>query len=111
MALLTLQQIGAAGSTITTSSAAAGGDTVQPTGLTDDRCFLQVTTSGTATNVTIADPGVTGAGNPGSTTPIALGATATKLIAIPTGAINPATGLASITYSAVTGVSVAFVRR
>jgi len=111
MALLTLQQIGAGGSTITTSSAAAGGDTVQPTSLTDDRCFLQVTTSGTSTNVTIADPGVTGAGNPGSTTPVALGATATKLIAIPTGAINPANGLASITYSAVTGVTVAFVRR
>jgi hypothetical protein len=111
MALLALQQIGAAGSTVTTSSAAAGGDTVALPTNTDDRCFLQVTTSGTATNVTIADPGVTSAGNPGTTTAVALGATATKLIALPPGAVNTANGLVSIAYSAVTGVSVAALRR
>lgn len=111
MALLPLQVIGAAGLAVSTSSAAAGGDTVALTANNDDRCFLQVTTSGTATNVTIADPGTTGAGNPGTTTPIALGATATKLIALPPGAVNTATGQVSITYSAVTGVSVAALRR
>lgn len=112
MAQLTLQVIPAAGLAPATVAASVGGDTVAPTSNIDDRCMLQVTNGGgSSINVTINDPGVTGAGNPGTATPIAVAAAATKLIALPPGAINTATGLISISYSGVTTVTVAALRR
>lgn len=112
MALLALQNIQAAGSVVTTSSAAVGGDTVAPASYSDDRCFLQVTNGGgSSINVTISDPGKTAAGNSGTTAPVAVAAAATKVIALNPGAIDPATGLVSISYSGVTSVTVAALRR
>lgn len=113
MAALTIQNIAAAGAVVSTTAAAGGGDTVQPpAGAADDRCFLQVTNGGgSSINVTIADPGFTPASNAGSPTVVAVAASATKLIALPPGAVNPANGLISISYSAVTSVTVAALRR
>lgn len=112
MAALTLQVIPASGVAPTTTAAAGGGDTVTPTGLTDDRCMLQVTNGGgSPINVTLADPYTTPAGNAGTTVPVAVAAGATKLIALPIGAINPANGQVAISYSAVTSVTVAALRR
>jgi len=112
MANLALQNIAATGSVVSTSSAAAGGDTVTPASANDDRCFLQVTNGGgSSINVTVTDPGVTPAGNAGSSVVVAVAASATKLIALPPGAINPANGQIAIAYSAVASVTVAALRR
>lgn len=112
MANIPFQVVTPAGFTPSTQAAAVGGDTVQPSGPNDDRCMLQVTNGGgSSINVTINDPGLTPAGNAGSPVVVAVAAAATKLIALPPGAINPATGLISISYSGVTTVTVAALRR
>lgn len=112
MALLTTQTIAATGLTPATTAASVGGDTVAPASLADDRTFLYVNNgSASSITVTVADPGKTPAGNAGTAPPVSVAAGAIGLIPIATGSINPATGLASITYSAVTTVTVAAVRR
>lgn len=112
MALLAVQTMTTAGLAPTTTAAAGGGDTVAPAGPGDDRTFLYVNNAGgSPINVTIADPGTTPAGNAGTPTAVAVANGAFKFIPIPTGAISASTGLASITYSAVTSVTVAAVRR
>lgn len=112
MALLATQSITSAGLTPTTAAASVGGDTVQPASLADDRVTLYVNNaSGSPITVTIADPGKTPAGNAGTAPAVSVAATTAMYIPIPAGAINPATGLASITYSAVTTVTVAALRR
>lgn len=112
MALLALQTIKAAGLVPTTTAAAGGGDTVQLAQTNDDRTLLQVTNgAGTSMTVTVADSGVTGAGNPATVTPITVAAGATCLVPLNPAAVNLATGLISITYSAVTTVTVAAIRR
>lgn len=112
MALLVTQTITSAGLTPTTVAATGGGDTIAPASGVDDRTFLYVLNgAGASITVTIADPGKTAAGNAGTAPPITVAAGAFMFIPISTGAINTATGLASITYSAVTTVTVAAVRR
>lgn len=112
MALLTLQSLTSAGLTPTTVAATGGGDTVALASASDDRSFLQVTNgAGTSMTVSIADPGVTPAGNAGTVVPITVAAGATKLIPLSSASVNSTTGLISISYSAVTTVTVAAVRR
>lgn len=112
MAQITMQNLPAAGLVPSTVAASGGGDYVVPARADDDRGFLMVTNGGgSPINVTIADPGTTAAGNSGSPTAVAVAASATKLIALSPGAINPANGQIAITYSAVTSVTVAYVRR
>jgi hypothetical protein len=112
MALLALQSITSAGLTATTVAAAGGGDTIQPASAADDRCTLYVNNGGgSPITVTVADPGKTPAGNAGTAPAVSVAAGTAMYIPIPTGAINPATGLASITYSGVTTVTVAALRR
>lgn len=112
MALLTLQTMTAAGLAPTTVSAAAGGDTVALASATDDRSFLQVTNgSGSPITVTLADPGTTPAGNTTTAPANSVAAGATKDFPLNPALVNPSTGLISISYSAVTTVTVAAIRR
>jgi hypothetical protein len=112
MALLALQSMTAAGLAPATVSAAGGGDTVALASSTDDRSFLEVINGGgSPITVTVADPGATPAGNPATVTPISVAASATKLIPLSPNSVNTSTGVISITYSAVTTVTVAAVRR
>lgn len=112
MALLATQSITSAGLTPTTTAASVGGDTVAPVSLSDDRTILYVNNgSASAITVTIADPGKTPAGNAGTAPAISVAATTAMYIPIAPGSINPATGLVSITYSAVATVTVAALRR
>ena len=68
--------------------------------------IARVITTGTATNVSVLDPGATPQGNPGTVTPVACPSTGTRMIYIPRSAINPATDNASLTFSgALTGVT------
>lgn len=112
MALLVTQSITSAGLTPTTVAATGGGDTIAPASPVDDRTFLYVNNGGgSPITVTIADPGTTPAGNAGTAVGISVTNATFKFIPIPPGAISAATGLASVTYSGVTTVTVAAVRR
>lgn len=112
MALLTLQSMVAAGLAPTTVAATGGGDTVALASATDDRSFLQVTNGGgSPITVTLADPGATPAGNTATAPANSVAAGATKLFPLNPALVNPSTGVISISYSAVTTVTVAAVRR
>jgi len=68
--------------------------------------FLRVITTGTATNVAIQDPGLTGISNPGTVTPVACPATGVRMILIPVAAVSQSTNVATVTFSgALTGVT------
>lgn len=110
MALLPIQQMTAAGLQPSLAAAAGGGDTVQGV---DDRCWLEVSNAdATPTNVTIGDPGKTPAGSSGSPAAVAVANGAVrKQIPMGPGNVDPATALVSITYSKVTSLTVAVVRR
>jgi hypothetical protein len=72
-----------------------------PTGL-----ILAVVTTGTLTNLTVLDPGLTPLGDAATVPSLAGTATGTRYLFVPRAAINPATNLASITFSgALTGVT------
>lgn len=112
MALLTLQAMVAAGLAPATSAAAGGGDTVALASATDDRSFLQVTNGGgSPITVTLADPGSTPAGNTTTAPANSVAAGATKDFPLNPALVNPSTGVINITYSAVTSVTVAAIRR
>lgn len=66
---------------------------------------LRVITSGTLTNVTVADPGLTPSGNAGTAVALATPATGARELLVPLSAVNPATGVATVTFSSVTGVT------
>jgi hypothetical protein len=112
MALLTLQTMTATGLVPATVSAAVGGDTVALASATDDRSFLEVINgSASPIMVTLADPGSTPAGNTTTAPANSVAAGATKLFPLLPALVNPSTGLINITYSAVTTVTVAAIRR
>ena len=72
-----------------------------PTGL-----MAFVVTTGTLTNVTVLDPTSTQMSYAGTVPSLAGVATGHRAVFIPKAAINPATGLASLTFSgALTGVT------
>lgn len=72
-----------------------------PTGL-----IMFVVTTGTQTDVTIAEPGTTPEGYAGTVPTLTGTATGHRAVFIPRAAINPATGLATVTFSgARTGVT------
>lgn len=112
MALLPLQSMTPAGLAPSMVAATGGGDTVQLASTSDDRSFLQVTNGGgSPITVTLADPGTTLAGNPGTATAQSVAAGATKLFPLNPALVNTSTNLISISYSGVTTVTVAAIRR
>jgi hypothetical protein len=67
---------------------------------------LDIITTGTLTNVAVTDPGFTPVGNAGTAASLAAPATGRRMLLVPLGAINPATGVATVTFSgALTGVT------
>ncbi|MCX5601626.1 hypothetical protein OOK29_26090 [Streptomyces phaeochromogenes] len=108
MATLTATPLAAAGVLNSTSAAAGGGDKVKPQG---DHVWIEVTNgSGGSINVTIPSyPTVRGQAVTDRV--VAVAASATKKIPIYEDLnTNPADGLAAITYSAVTSVTVGAYR-
>lgn len=65
---------------------------------------LRIITTGTLSNVAVVDPGVTPSSNPGTFTPLATPATGTRELLVPRSAINPASGVATVTFSSITGL-------
>lgn len=66
---------------------------------------LRVITTGTAPNVTVVDPGFTPIGNSGVGVAQAMPATGVRMILVPVGAVSPASSVATVTFSTVTGVT------
>jgi hypothetical protein len=109
MALLTVQQASLAGTPITYTAAAGGGDTFP---LPHDSVGLRIKNGGgSAITASLVFPGTTpyGVANPVRTT-ASIAAGAEVLVGpIPLSAVDPTTGLVSVTYSGVTTVTVAVV--
>lgn len=81
-------------------------DTIAEASFSASGVYLRVITTGTATNVAVLDPGFTPSSNPGTVTAVAAPATGVRMILVPRSAIDPATGVATVTFSgALTGVT------
>jgi len=66
---------------------------------------MRIKTTGTLTNVTVLDPGQTPSSNPGAPAAQPTPATGERELLVPNSAVNPATGLATVTFSSITGVT------
>ena len=105
MALQASQTVTTAGITPTPITPTAS-DTIAESSFGPSGVHMRVITAGTSTNVAVLDPGVTAQGNPGTVTPLAAPATGVRKLLIPRSAINPATGVATVTFSgALTNVT------
>lgn len=104
MALLTAQSIVAAGTTPSAITPSAS-DTISASDIGERGCVLRVITTGTASNITIQDPGTTALGNAGTEVAIAAPATGARMVLIPKAAVDAATGLATVTSSSQTGMT------
>lgn len=108
MATLAASAIAAAGTLNSTSSAAAGGDKVLPVA---DRVFVEITNGG-GSSITVTIPSYSSVrGQAVADRTVTIAATATKKIPIFADInTNPADGLAAITYSGVTTVTIGAYR-
>lgn len=104
MALQPSQTYTTAGITPTPITPTAS-DTIAAGSFGSQGVVMRVITTGTATNVTVLDPGFSPSSNPGTPTAFAAPATGVREILIPVGAINQATGVATVTFSSLTGVT------
>jgi hypothetical protein len=105
MAALTAQTVVTAGTTPSAITPAAT-DTIAAAFVQARGAILRIITTGTATNVTITDPGFSALGNAGTSVVIAAPATGIRMVYISPFAINPATGVVNIAASgALTGVT------
>ncbi len=110
MALYTIQGVTAAGVNPTPITPTAS-DTIGASDIATRGVVLRVATTGTSTNVAVQDPGLSPLGNAGTVTPVACPATGVRYIFVGPGAVNPSTGLATVTFSgALTGVTVEATR-
>lgn len=104
MTLQASQSIVTTGTTPTPLTPAAS-DTILEGSFGPNGVVARVTTTGTATDVAVLDPGVTPGGNPGTVTPVSVPATGTRKILVPRSALN-GSGVATLTFSgARTGVT------
>lgn len=93
---------------LTTPSALipAAADTFARTQFGPNGIRIRVITTGTATNVTVTDPTVTGLSNAGTPPTLACPATGARETLIPLAAINTSTDTATVNFSgALTGVT------
>ncbi|WP_157411396.1 hypothetical protein [Actinoplanes rectilineatus] len=72
--------------------------------------LIRVITTGTATSVSVLDPGATPLSNPGTVTPQVMPATGTRVWLIPRSAISASTGVATVTFSSQAGVTYELTR-
>lgn len=105
MALQASQSVVTTGTTPVAITPTAS-DTIAASSFGVNGVLMRVITTGTSTNVSVLDPGATPSSNPGTVTPVAAPSTGVRMILIPLSAINPSTGLATVTFSgALTGVT------
>lgn len=104
MALQPSQSIITTGTTPSAITPTAS-DTIAAASFGTEGVIMRVITTGTLTNVSVLDPNVTAQGNPGTVTAVACPATGVRMILIPVSAINTATGVATVTFSSITGAT------
>lgn len=105
MALKAVQNIVVAGTTPSALTPAAS-DTIAAGSFGPRGVIARIITTGTATNVTVVDPGATDLGNAGTSAVLAAPATGVRMLLVPRAAINPSTGVATLQFSgALTGVT------
>jgi hypothetical protein len=105
MALQASQSVVTTGTTPAAITPSAS-DTIAESSFGPTGVYLRVITTGTATTATVADPGTTPSGNPGTVTGVTNPATGVRMVLIPRSAINPSTSLATVAFSgALTGVT------
>ncbi|MDP9145661.1 MAG: hypothetical protein M3N43_13395 [Actinomycetota bacterium] len=93
---------------LTTPSAItpAASDTIAEAQFGANGVVLRVITTGTATNLTVTDPGNTPLGNAGTAVSLTGTATGSRMLYIPRTAISSSTGVATVAFSgALTGVT------
>lgn len=104
MAALTLITPVGTGTTVTATTPTAS-DTISTAVLGDQGCNLRVQTTGTLSNLTISDAGLTPAGSATTASAIAMSATQIKSIFISPKRADLTTGLVTITSSSQAGMS------
>ena len=106
MAIPAMKQITATG-TVSVMAIPLATETVPA----NDDLFLHIKTTGTATNVTFTDPGVTPSGSVATNPVVAVGATSEVFIFVQSTLANPTTGLITAAFSgALTGVTAEWLR-
>jgi hypothetical protein len=103
MALLTPQSVVTTGTTPSAITPSAS-DTIPASTAGPNGWFLRVITTGTASNVSVLDPGTTASSNPGTVTPLAAPSTGVRMLLIPRTAIN-SSGVATVTSSSQAGMT------
>jgi len=104
MALQPSQSVVTTGTTPTPITPTAS-DTIAAASFGVAGVYMRVITAGTASNVAVLDPNFTAQSNPGTVTAVPCPATGVRMILIPRSAINPATGVATVTFSATAAVT------
>lgn len=105
MALLTATQPTAAG-VAWTPAAVSASDTISAANLGTRGAYLVVINGGASSDtVTVADPGFSPSGNAGTALTNAVANATSEVMFIPPAAVNPATGVATVTHSFTTSVT------
>lgn len=105
MALLTAVSVLPTATTVT-ANAMTTSDTIAAADVGVNGAILEVINGGgSPINVTLADPGTTGVGNAGTTTPQAVPNGAAREFRITPGHVNQNTGVATVTLSSATSVT------
>jgi hypothetical protein len=104
MTLMVPQSVVTTGTTPTPITPTAS-DTINGSTAGTDGWNLRVITTGTLSNISVLDPNFTIQGNPGTVTALAAPATGVRMLLVPKSAINPATGLVTITSSSQAGMT------
>ncbi|GIF08657.1 hypothetical protein [Actinoplanes siamensis] len=104
MTLQVSQTVSAGGITPAPLTPAAS-DTVAEGSFGPTGVVVRITTTSTPTNFSVSDPTTTGLGNTGTVTPVTIPSGATRKFYIPRAAINPNTQVATLNFSATTGVT------
>lgn len=104
MTLMTPQSILQAGTTPAPITPTAS-DTIAVTTSGPYGWVLRVITTGTTSNVSVADPTPTQIGNAGTVVPLAAPATGVRMVFIPKAAANQTTSLVTVTSSSQAGMT------
>lgn len=106
MALITVSSVPGQSKVSVNGNAVSSSDTIAASDIGQNGVLINVINGGgSSINVTISDPGSTAVGNAGTTTPQAVANGTDGWFRILPGHVNPATGLATISYSGTTTVT------
>lgn len=104
MALQASQTVSAGALTTPTPITPTVSDTIAEGSFGPAGVLIRVITTGTATNLTVLDPGATPSSNPGTPPTLACPATGVRETLIPRSALGGA-GVATITFSSIVGAT------